>query len=84
VPELVTVSVKLVSLLKDYAPGRGATEFEVGLPDGSAVEDLIRKLGIPPEMVGPAMVNGKKLEAPLVLAGGDQVLLWPPMVAGGF
>jgi hypothetical protein len=79
----ITVQVKLASLLKLYAPHPGAADFEVELPVGSDLEDLIRKLSIPLEMVGPAMINGQKLEAPTTLNDSDQVLLWPPMVAGG-
>ena len=78
----ITVRVKFAGILKKYA--RGEPEgFQVQLPDTSSVGDLVRVLDIPPEIVGLAMINGQKIEGPGTLQEGDQVQLWPPMVAGG-
>jgi sulfur carrier protein ThiS len=79
----ITVRVKLVSILKQYAPEPNPDGFEVTLPDQSQVKDLIQELGIPLKAVGPAMVNQQTLHGPRALQDGDQVLLLPPMVAGG-
>ena len=79
----ITVRVKLVSVLKRYASGPDPNDFEVTLPDQSQVKDLIQELGIPVKAVGPAMVNQQTLHEPRVLRDGDEVLLLPPMVAGG-
>lgn len=79
----VTVGVKLVGILKQQSPGYSPDGLHVVLPDQSQVEDLVRTLGIPMEMVGLATVNQQRLDGPLELKDGDQVLLLPPLVAGG-
>ncbi|MGQ9599102.1 MAG: MoaD/ThiS family protein [Anaerolineae bacterium] len=78
----ILVHVNLASILKKYAKGN-PQGFEVHLPDHSTVDDLILALGMPPEMVGTAMINGQRVETSRALDNGDQVLLWPLMVAGG-
>ena len=53
-------TVKLYALLAAYVPGtRAAAPFEVELPEGSTIADLIQHLQIPPEEMKIAFVNGR-------------------------
>jgi molybdopterin converting factor small subunit len=79
----IRVRVKLAGILKAQLAGRDPSGFDVCLADGNGVGALIAEIGIPADMVGMAVVNGERLEHPRALVDGDQVLLLPPLVAGG-
>ena len=79
----ITVRVKLRSILKRYGKNKSQDGFEVTLPENSSVEALILNLEIPQRLVGMAMVGLDRVEGPRILANGDEVLLFPPMLAGG-
>jgi sulfur carrier protein ThiS len=79
----ITIAVKLVGILKQHAPDYDSAGFEVNLPEHSQLADLVRALEIPTDQIGLAVVNQQRLTGPQALHEGDQVLLFPPMVAGG-
>jgi sulfur carrier protein ThiS len=75
----VRVTVILVGLLRDYA----IASSTVVLPRGGAtIEDLLRRLAIPSELVAIVLVNGLQRPKSHTLANGDVVKLMPLMGGG--
>lgn len=73
-----TVQLVLVGLLRDYGPAQSSLPVE----PGDTVLDLIRKLGLNPDVVAIVMVNGRQRFKSHHLQPGDRVKLLP-MVGGG-
>lgn len=77
------ITVKLFATLVRFRDGsRADRPFEVELPDGSLVKDLIDTLKIPPEETHVVFINNIIEEHSSELKDGDVVGLFPP-VGGG-
>lgn len=77
------VTVKLFANLVRYKSGiRSATPFEMDLPEGTAVQELIEALGIPPEETHVIFINNIIEDMGSRLKEGDVVGIFPP-VGGG-
>ncbi|MBC7265123.1 MAG: MoaD/ThiS family protein [Chloroflexi bacterium] len=77
------VRVKLFATLNRYVEGvRSGTPFEVELPDGATVGDLVNHLNLPREEVKVAFVEGRARPMDWPLKPGDEVGVFPP-VGGG-
>ncbi|HEY5541524.1 MAG TPA: MoaD/ThiS family protein [Coriobacteriia bacterium] len=79
----MTVDIALFAYLSDYQPdglgGRQPRPFE--LEQGTTVDDVIEKLGLPDEP-RVVFVNGKHVPEDALLIDGDRLAIFPP-VAGG-
>ncbi|MCU0521288.1 MAG: MoaD/ThiS family protein [Anaerolineae bacterium] len=78
------VTVKLFAMLNRYAPDRrkSGEPFQVTLPEGSTIADLVVQLGIPDREVKVAFVDGRARASLYQLAPGAEVGIFPP-VGGG-
>ncbi len=77
------VTVKLFATLVRFKDGtRAGKPFEVELPDGAVVQDLIDHLKIPAEETHVVFVNNVIEETISTLKDGDTVGMFPP-VGGG-
>ncbi|HET9910330.1 MAG TPA: MoaD/ThiS family protein [Anaerolineales bacterium] len=77
------VTVKLFATLVRFKGGsRTGSPFEVELPEGSVVQDLIDLLKIPAEETHIVFVNNIIEEHDSLLNDGDVVGMFPP-VGGG-
>lgn len=77
------VTVKLFATLVRYKLGtKVGKSFEMELPEGAVVLDLINTLKIPPEETHIVFVNNIIQETGWALKEGDGVGLFPP-VGGG-
>lgn len=77
------VHVKLYATLRNHRPGLEIGEsFPVELPAGATVADLIKHLGLPEQEVKTVFVNGRAQPQDHILAGGDELGMFPP-VGGG-
>ncbi|MEW6400592.1 MAG: MoaD/ThiS family protein [Chloroflexota bacterium] len=77
------VTVKLFATLVRFKDGtRAGKPFEVDLPDGSAVQDVIDLLKIPPEETHVVFINSIIVENDAKLKDGDVIGMFPP-VGGG-
>lgn len=77
------VTVKLFATLVRFRDGaRTATPFEVDLPEGAIVQDLIDQLKIPAGETHVIFINNIIEEANSKLKDGDVVGMFPP-VGGG-
>ncbi len=77
------VKVKLYATFSRYHPGTLAgTPFEVDLPDGSTLRDLIHHLEIPESEVKVCFINARIQDLDTRLNAGDEVGIFPP-VGGG-
>lgn len=77
------VRVKLFATLSQYVkevpPG---APFEVELPDGATLEDLLQQINIPAAEVKTIFVNGRAQDPSYALQPGDEVGVFP-LIAGG-
>ncbi|MEJ5308706.1 MAG: MoaD/ThiS family protein [Anaerolineae bacterium] len=77
------VNVKLFASLQRYKPEVFAGEvFQVELPDGSTLADLVARLEIRANEVKVMFVNGRARAELYRLHDGDEVGIFPP-VGGG-
>ena len=80
---MIEVEVRLFNVLRKYRPREArADAFPMKLPDGAALEDLLRLLELPRDEVHLTLVNGLHREITHGLRSGDVVSLFP-FVAGG-
>lgn len=77
------VYAKLYATLTKYAGGSIMHEpLEIVLDENATLDDLYRRLGIPPDEVKTAFVNSVMRRPDYVLRDGDKVGVFPP-VGGG-
>ena len=80
---MITVHVKLFATLRRARPDVPLGQpFDVELPEGATVADLIRELELPDKEVKLIFVNALFRDRDHVLADGDEVGIFPP-VGGG-
>lgn len=72
------VELTLVGLLRKYGPAQASLTVK----PGETVVDVIRELGLNPDLVAIVMVNGRQRSKADPLDPGDRVKL-VPMVGGG-
>ena len=80
----MNVTVKLFAMLSRYAPDqqKAGEPFDVVLPEGSTIDDLIAHLGIPDREVKVAFADGRARAGVFRLEPGAEVGIFPP-VGGG-
>ena len=81
------VRAKLFATLRRYAPNASAgaqagTPFEMDVPDGATLADLVKRLALPADQVKVAFVNGRARPDEWRLEPGDEIGIFPP-VGGG-
>ena len=75
----MNVSVKI----GEWAAGYSQTgEFNLAVPEGATVEDVILMLKLPPEETGLCAVEGKHVTRGHVLSEGDNVKFFPSIIGG--
>jgi sulfur carrier protein ThiS len=72
------VEMTLVGLLRKYGPA----QISLAVQPGGTVMEVIRELGLNPDLVAIVMVNGRQRSKADRLDPGDRVKL-VPMVGGG-
>jgi molybdopterin converting factor small subunit len=80
------VHVKLYASLRRYRPGLALGQsLPCTVPDDMTVERLFTEvLGLPPDEVAIALVNGIQSDRDRRLSDGDAVAFWPPIAGGAF
>jgi sulfur-carrier protein len=78
------VRVKLFATLAQFAPVEGlpGTPFEVELPEGASIGDVLHHIGIGEELVKIAFVNGIIQPVEFLLSAGDDIGIFPPIGGG--
>lgn len=79
----MNIEVRLFATLAAFLPPasrEGAAIVDV--PEGSTVDDVARRLGIPGDMARVALVNGREAGPEQLLAEHDIVALFPPLAGG--
>jgi len=80
---LISVEVALFATLREYHPhGQSTDPFNMHMPEGSTVADLLRELQIPPGESRQVFVNSSRCEEDHVLRDGERVAAFPPIVGG--
>lgn len=77
------VHCKLYATLRAYLPEEARDSgLEVELPEGATLADLLQRLGVPPDEVKTAFVNGRVRPENWSLQSGDRVGVFPPIGGG--
>lgn len=79
---MLRIELRLFGHLREYLPASDLPGVPMEIPEGFSVEDLIRKLGIPPGDPKIVLVNGLHALREQILQEGDRVSIFPP-IAGG-
>lgn len=81
---MIKVEVVLFATLSKYNPaGESSEPFTLQLPEGSTVEDVLKRLQIPPQESKQVFVNSRRRDRDYVLKGGERVAIFPPIAGGG-
>ena len=75
------LTIELQAYLMQYSPN-GAASFQLELPEGSKVWDLVKKLAVPEELASIVIVGGSNAAHDDALHDGDHVTLIPPLSGG--
>ena len=75
------IRVELQAYLSQYSPN-GAEGFDLEVPQGATVDNIVRRLGIPEEMTSVIVINAENGEPETVLNEGDKLTLIPPLAGG--
>lgn len=77
------VEVRLFASLTRYLPpGAQGTTATIEVPEGTTVDELIRRLAIPDELPRLTLVNGQDSRPGDRLGPGDVVSVLPPLEGG--
>ncbi len=77
------VRVKVFATLREYVPNqRPGSPFEIELPDGATLDDLVKQLHLPQEEVKVTFVNARAQPLSYVLNADDEVGIFPPIGGG--
>ena len=75
------VKVELQAYLEQYSPNDHGS-FELELPAGATVRDIVRKLQVPDELASVIIVSDMATTPEHALREGDHVTLIPPLAGG--
>ena len=77
------IEIHLYASLAKYLPaGSKNKSYQIALPEGSSIDDLMEVLNVPPTSVKLIFLNGIHAHRSSVLSDGDRVGIFPP-VGGG-
>lgn len=77
------VSVRVFATLKRYLPEERANHaFDLEVPDGATLDDVVRMIGLPAAEVKVTFVNGRAEALSHVLHEGDEIGIFPPLGGG--
>jgi len=81
---VIKVEVALFATLSKYNPAGESTEpFTLQFPEGSTVEDVLKRLQIPPQESKQVFVDSHRRDRDYVLKEGERVAIFPPIAGGG-
>jgi len=81
-PDHISIRVRLNATLRKYGGRWGGPEFELTVPAGATVAEVVARLGIPRVAAGVAAVNLQHVPWDHRLHPGDELLLLPPISGG--
>jgi len=77
------IQVKLFATLVRCVPGvKSGVPFDVELPEGAFLSDLVKQLNLPENKVKVSFVNGRIQSLDFQLRSGDEVGIFPPIGGG--
>ena len=80
----MNVNVALYAGLSRYLPpGAQNRKGKIDTPDGATVLDVKRQLGMPDDLSGILLLNGKQAAPDTVMREGDTLAIFPPLAGGG-
>lgn len=77
----MNVKVELQAYLQQYSPN-GKGTFDLEMPPGSTVGDLVTKLGVPSDLTSFIIVDQIPVDSDAQLAADNHVILVPPLAGG--
>jgi len=79
----ISIDVQLYFDLAQYLPaGTKEKKFPMTLAEGTTIQNLLNKLGLPEEITKVIVVNGLSANTERKLQEGDVVAIFPPLAGG--
>lgn len=79
-----TVHIRLYSILRKFAQEHGYDgHFTLQVEDGTTLEQIRERIGIPPRWVSRYLKEAKPLSPDYVVQEGDVIDFLPPTIGGG-
>ncbi|PMB76477.1 MAG: hypothetical protein C0177_06105 [Fervidicoccus fontis] len=75
------ITVALYAGLKAHAP-EGASEFDLDIPEGSKIGDIIKLLDLPDDEVANIFVDRSLKDREYIVKDGQRIAFFP-LIAGG-
>ena len=75
------LTIELQAYLRQYSPN-GQETFDLEMPEGAKVWDLVQKLAVPEELASIVIVGSVNAGYQHPLNDGDHVTLIPPLSGG--
>jgi sulfur carrier protein ThiS len=77
------IHIKLLNVYRKYMPqdAQGST-YNLDVPTGSRIEELLARLPIPSDESQVVLVNGHTPQAGQILEPGDTVAIFPALAGG--
>ncbi len=83
ISEMIKIQIKLFATLGRFLPDRlQGTPYDLEMPDGSNLNDVLNRMQIPLDETKVVFVNNRVQELDYILIDGDRVGIFPP-VGGG-
>lgn len=77
------ISVKLIATLREKLPeGATGNTCEIEIPEGTSVEDVLRRFDVETDKTNVILVNGHSPAPDQALKEGDLVCAFPAMAGG--
>jgi molybdopterin synthase sulfur carrier subunit len=77
------IQLKLYATLSRFSPnGAAGASFEVELPEGATLQDLVNQMKIPAEEAKITFCNGLMQSLDWNLKPGDEIGIFPPIGGG--
>ena len=77
------VQIKLLAAYRKYLPpGTTSSVYDMDVPPGTCIEDLLAQLPVPGDAASVVLVNGLGPQPRQVLQEDDVVCLFPAMAGG--
>lgn len=75
------IQIRLTAHLKRYSPSRQEV-YEWDLETGATTADVVKRLGIAPDIEYALVRNGRRVDSEIPLSEGDQLIFLAPITGG--
>ncbi|MGE5576121.1 MAG: MoaD/ThiS family protein [Syntrophothermus sp.] len=75
------IRLRAVGVLARYMP-EGKEWIEVSLSEARPVQEVLRQVGLNPDLVASVLIGGRRRDKDYLVEDGDEVVCLPPLAGG--